>query len=229
MQVMDGDEVVTPIPPSDAFLESEQPGVPLECSYPLSGKRGSLLQFLSSMIDAMRTWQDATLGALPGNTSRTIGIRLPSEEGGLNLNMTPPQIRDLIARGELAGQTLLREFAAGPTPNDTPSWRQQRWWRYLATMQSTIRWTQLLKKGYTSYDWLNQETYKDLSKANFTGNQQAPTLPEPAIRWDSRDQAKCAVGAAMAFDNVSISDAAGAAFADKAPVPEAALRQRAPL
>jgi predicted acylesterase/phospholipase RssA len=229
MQVMDGDEVVTPIPPTDAFLESEQPGVPLECSYPLSGKRGSLLQFLSSMIDAMRTWQDTTLGALPGNTSRTIGIRLPSKEGGLNLNMTPPQIGDLIARGDLAGQTLLREFAVGPTPNDTPSWRQQRWWRYLATMQSTIRWTQLFQKGYTPHDWLKQDTYEDLSENNFTGSTNKPELPEPAIRWDSCDQAKSAVGAAMAFDNVLISDVAAASFADKAPVPEAALRQRAPL
>ncbi|HXM08166.1 MAG TPA: patatin-like phospholipase family protein, partial [Candidatus Acidoferrum sp.] len=228
MQQIVGDKVVTRIRAKDVFLESKEPGLSLECSYPLSGKRGSLLQFLSSMIDAMRTWQDTTLGALPGNTSRTIGMRLPSEEGGLNLNMTQDQIKDLIARGELAGKTMLDEFG-GSHFDDTPAWRQQRWWRYLATMRSTIRWTQLFQKGYKPYDWLKQDTYEDLSENNFTDGTNKPELPEPAIRWDSCDQAKSTVAAAMAFDTVSISDAAAASFANKAPVPEAALRQRAPL
>jgi Patatin-like phospholipase len=233
MQVMNGNDVVTPIPTDDAFLESTQPSVPLECSYPLSGKRGSLLQFLSSMIDAMRTWQDTTLSALPGNTSRTIGIRLPREEGGLNLNMTQPQIRDLIARGNLAGQTLLSGFAVGSAgSNDTKFWRQQRWWRYLATMQSTIRWMQLFQKGYKPYDWLMQDTYKDLCERNFAGCTDKPELPEQpkrAIRWDDAVQAQCAAECAAEFDTASISTAAAAAYAEKSPVPEAALRQRAPL
>jgi hypothetical protein len=230
MQVMDGDKVITPIPSSDAFLESEQPAVPLECNYPLSGKRGSLLQFLSSMIDSMRTWQDTTLGALPGNTSRTIGIRLPTEEGGLNLNMTEPQICDLIARGDLAGQTLLEEFVGGDfASSDTPAWRQQRWWRYLSTMQSTIRWTKLFQRGYSPYPWLKQDAYEYLCERSFDGNPTAPEMPGMPIRWTDPAEAESAAEAAATFDKLPITDAADDAYAQFSPVPEAALRQRAPL
>ncbi|MBV9232965.1 MAG: patatin-like phospholipase family protein, partial [Candidatus Eremiobacteraeota bacterium] len=45
--------------------------------------RGNALAFGSALLDAMRNWQDVTLGTLPGNASRIVGIRLSPQQGGL--------------------------------------------------------------------------------------------------------------------------------------------------
>ena len=225
-------KVVAPVPDGDAFLESDQPSVPLETAYPLSGPngRGSVLEFASALIDAMRNWQDMILGALPGNASRTIGIRLPADEGGLNLTMTQDQVLDLIARGDLAGESLVNRFVTDERDRqDTPSWRTQRWLRYLATMQATTRWLESLQSCYKSRHWLEQDSYKHLSERNYLCNKEAPAMHEPGKRWPDRDCAAAAVAVSDQLEGLTFSAAGTRAFAVTTPIPEAGLRLRAPL
>ena len=225
-------KVVVPVPAGDAFLESDEAGVPLETGYPLSGAngRGSILEFASALIDAMRNWQDMILGALPGNASRTIGIRLPAEEGGLNLTMTRDQVLDLIARGDLAGESLVGRFVDGERElEDTPSWRTQRWLRYLATMQATTRWLESLQSCYKSRHWLKQDAYKHLSQQNYLCNNNAPQMHEPVKRWPDRDCAAAAVAVGAQLEGLTFSAESARAFAVTTPIPEAGLRLRAPL
>ncbi len=224
-------KVVVPVPAGDAFLESDDSSVPLESSYPLSGPngRGSILEFASALIDAMRNWQDMTLGALPGNASRTIGIRLPADEGGLNLTMTQDQVLDLIARGDLAGESLVNRFVAGDEHYDTPSWRTQRWLRYLATMQATTRWLESFRNCYKSRHWLKQDTYKHLSEQSYLCNKGAPAMHEPVKRWPDRDSATAAATVSTQLESLTFSAESADAFAITAPIPEAGVRLRAPL
>ncbi|MGA8574861.1 MAG: patatin-like phospholipase family protein [Candidatus Cybelea sp.] len=225
-------KVIVPVPPSDAFLESDDSKVPLESSYPLSGPggRGSLLQFASAMLDAIRTWQDSILGALPGNASRTIGIRLPQDEGGLNLTMTRDQVLDLIARGDLAGSTLTKLFVPDePEHYDTPAWRTQRWLRFLATMEASTQWLTSFQSGYASRHWLRQDTYKQLCERNYMCNQQAPDMRPPLIQWRDLAEAIAATAGSDTLAGLPLAARTTSAFQAGAPVPEATLRLRAPL
>jgi hypothetical protein len=135
----------------DVFLESDDPirasdvWSTLEQPKPLS----RLLAFGSSILDAMRTWHDTTLGALPGSLSRTIGLCLPQDEGGVNLKMTQPQIENLAALGNQAGVVLDTKFASHA---DTDAWRLQRWYRYLATMDSGAGWLGEFQLGYAPFN-----------------------------------------------------------------------------
>ncbi|HEY6326649.1 MAG TPA: hypothetical protein VIW73_09095 [Candidatus Cybelea sp.] len=120
--------------------------------------RGNVLAFTSSILDAARTWQDVTLGTLPGNASRIVGIRLSADEGGLNLNMPPPVIAKMTQLGLSAGDTLLTEFAAG---GDAPGWKAHRWVRYRAIMAAHTRWAQGYQDGYAPFTEVPAQTPYD--------------------------------------------------------------------
>lgn len=124
----------------DVFLEDTVPVADLTAwdAIPASGFFGPLSGFVSGLVDAMRTWQDSTLATLRGNRSRTVGIRLPNAEGGINLTMTPDQVEDLIRRGDVAGKKVLHRFANGDV--DPIGWQDHRWIRYRATMGALSRW-----------------------------------------------------------------------------------------
>jgi hypothetical protein len=62
---------------------------------------------------------------LPGYRDRVAPVPLAAGEGGLNLDMGPEAIADLMARGANAGQVLLREFDS----------ERHRFLRYLTLMQ----------------------------------------------------------------------------------------------
>ena len=134
-------------PARDIFLESGDPvraddvWSSLEETKPLP----RLLAFGSAMLDAMRTWHDTTLGRLPGNLSRTIGVCLAPAEGGINLNMTTAQIQNLLKLGDAAGQMLVNDFGSAP---DTDAWQTHRWIRYRATMKAAADWLDDFKDGY---------------------------------------------------------------------------------
>ncbi len=112
------------------------------------GARGNVLAFASSILDAARNWQDVTLGTLPGNASRIVGIRLSADEGGLNLNMPPAVIEKMTGLGLSAGDTLVGTFAAD---GDAPGWRAHRWLRYRAIMGAHTRWAQGYQEGYAPF------------------------------------------------------------------------------
>jgi predicted acylesterase/phospholipase RssA len=158
-----------PIPAGNVFMEDVPPAAALMPwdKIGTKGLIGPIADFASAIVDAMRTWQDSTLSSLPGNRSRTVGIRLPGNEGGINLNMQKSQIDDLIERGDLAGSTLLDRFVDA-TP-DPAGWQDHRWTRYRATMGSITRWWQGFNRSSAWSKCPPNATYADLIKTRFMG------------------------------------------------------------
>jgi predicted acylesterase/phospholipase RssA len=62
--------------------------------------------FLMRLIDAAKNWQDSLQSALPGYRERIVHVSLTSEEGGINLTMTPEAITRLAGYGKDAGDML---------------------------------------------------------------------------------------------------------------------------
>lgn len=146
--------------PGSVFMESDaprgtvNPWNKLDCG----DARGNVLAFASSILDAARCWQDVTLGGLPGNASRIVGIRLSDDEGGLNLNMPPQTIETMTDLGREAGAKLIDVFATG-TP-EAEGWQLHRWIRYRATMGAITRWVAGFASGYQPFKELpSQEPY----------------------------------------------------------------------
>jgi Patatin-like phospholipase len=146
--------------PGAVFMESEvprgtvNPWNALDCGR----DRGNVLAFASAILDAARSWQDVTLGTLPGNAGRIVGIRLSPDEGGLNLNMAPEIIDAMTQLGRLAGGKLLDVFATGDA--DPTGWRNHRWLRFRAIMGALTRWIDGYKRGYQAFaEYPAQEPY----------------------------------------------------------------------
>ncbi|HZJ12291.1 MAG TPA: hypothetical protein VFD26_06525, partial [Methyloceanibacter sp.] len=108
-------------------------------------KFSGVFGFFWALFDTARNWADTELMALPGYRERIVHVKLAKDEGGMNLNMGKTLIRDVGARGELAGELLAARYA--PTPSgqeklidpqtDKPvvlTWDNHRWIRYRATM-----------------------------------------------------------------------------------------------
>ena len=149
--------------PGAVFIESEAPAGTVNPwdRIDRGDARGKVLAFASSILDAARTWQDVTLGSLPGNASRIVAIRLTDDQGGLNLNMPPQTITTMTALGTQAGEKLLSVFA-DDVP-DAQGWQRHRWIRYRAIMGAISRLFGGFKTGYPPFNELpSQETYAQL-------------------------------------------------------------------
>lgn len=175
------------LPDAQPFLESTRPAGTVNPwnRFASGGALAKLLGFGLAIVDTMRTWQDTSLGTLPGNLTRTVGIRLPESEGGLNLTMPHRKIADLLKRGDEAGELLVTEFAAGP---DAPAWREHRWVRYRATMGSITRWLTGFRTGYTPLASAPQQaSYEDLIRSEYPRPQSAlfatRSLRDELERW----------------------------------------------
>lgn len=134
------------------FLESEAPRGTVNPwdKIDRGDARGKVLAFASSILDAARSWQDVTLGGLPGNASRIVAIRLSDAQGGLNLNMPPATISTMAGLGTQAGAKLVNVFATAGEP-DAPGWQLHRWIRYRATMGAVSRWISRFSVGYPPF------------------------------------------------------------------------------
>lgn len=60
---------------------------------------GILGGFISAIINTMQNWNDNTVRLMPGFRDRVARVRLEDGEGGMNLNMEPHIIEDLVERG----------------------------------------------------------------------------------------------------------------------------------
>lgn len=129
----------------DVFLESERPPGTVNPWNRLGKGEGTVTGLLSTIVDTARTWLDETSLTLPGNYTRTLGVRLKPEEGGINLAMPAEVIQHLLERGEIAGETLVKLFAQTP---DTDAWQAQRWARYRGAMSALSRWLDGYETGY---------------------------------------------------------------------------------
>jgi hypothetical protein len=128
-----------PYTPRQVFLEIEVPPNEIApwSTFDSSNPLLEVASYFAAMIDTMQNWQDRLLASLRDNASRTVGIRLEPDEGGLNLNMTPEQIDDMLARGDTAGEYLVHQFAPGSTAQ---AWDNQCWERYRATLPALDTW-----------------------------------------------------------------------------------------
>jgi hypothetical protein len=87
--------------------------------------------FLASIIAAMQGWSDSTQAVLPGYRDRIVTVFLGDGEGGLNLDMPSPLLKDLCKRGAAAGKLIATRFsdAAGSANTERMNWRNHRWLR----------------------------------------------------------------------------------------------------
>jgi predicted acylesterase/phospholipase RssA len=70
-----------------------------------------LMNFAGAILDTARNWQDTLQSRLHGYRERIVEIRLDDEaEGGLNLDMKPSTVNDLVSFGDDAAEKLLDAF-----------------------------------------------------------------------------------------------------------------------
>lgn len=98
-----------------------------------------LSAFLLAIFDVMQNWRDNSLLRLPGYRDRVAAVYLAPHEGGLNLNMPEPLIRELAARGEKAADALALHFLPGNAAECrekgiVTTWENHRWVRLLSTL-----------------------------------------------------------------------------------------------
>lgn len=224
---------VPPYDPGSVFLEYNLALDEIDPWGRLDDKRGAgkVLTFVMSIIETMRTWQDRVLGRMPGFADRTVAVRLADDEGGLNLNMTPEQIRDMTRLGDTAGEELVSHFAPSPFPSDSPFWIGHRWTRYRATMSALCRWLDAFAGRYapfTGAPW--QETYDSLiGRAIVTppGDTVANVPYQPAAGFDTPEDAASAQQASQTVASLRQNVVDGK-FDPAAPGPKADLATRAP-
>ena len=87
--------------------------------------------FLGALLNSIHSWMDNRQARVAGFRDRIVRISLAQGEGGLNVDMPATKIRELAARGEVAGRLLVEAFAA---PGST-GWDAQRWTRYRTLMR----------------------------------------------------------------------------------------------
>ncbi|MBG0775738.1 MAG: patatin-like phospholipase family protein [Desulfovibrionaceae bacterium] len=91
---------------------------------PIYGITG-LGDFLMTLLDTAKDWQDTLQRVLPGCRERVVHIALDeSREGGMNLAMSAETIARLTELGERAGRTFVEEF----------DFDEHRWRRFLLAM-----------------------------------------------------------------------------------------------
>jgi predicted acylesterase/phospholipase RssA len=96
----------------------------------------SLAGFAGGIVTTMQNWVDNTQLRVPGYRDRVAHVMLTDEEGGLNLDMPDPVIRDLGMRGQFGARELARRFDPVNVPLGMPlTWDNHRWVRFRSSMQ----------------------------------------------------------------------------------------------
>lgn len=84
----------------------------------------STMGFVGILIRCMKEWNDQLQSTLPGYRERIVHICLKAEEGGLNLNMPPERVEQLVGFGRQAGEMLRTRF----------DWEDHHWTRLLSAI-----------------------------------------------------------------------------------------------
>lgn len=94
---------------------------------------GSIGAFFEQILNAARNWRDNMQAELPGYRDRICQIRLSTEEGGLNLNMSGDVVDKLVQRGVDAGNTV-----TNPESFDWNRHRITRFWTMMQMLQQSL-------------------------------------------------------------------------------------------
>lgn len=106
--------------------------------YPIRG----LGNFLMTLLNAAKDWQDNLQSVLPGYRERVVRVALKPDEGGLNLTMDAETIRRLTDLGQQAGQKAGTEFSLD----------EHRWRRFLVAMARVEETLEELKDAHDPSD-----------------------------------------------------------------------------
>lgn len=102
-----------------------------------------LVGFLFSLVSAAKDWQDRLQSTLPGYRERIASIYLKNDEGGLNLDMDPAKIANLVEFGDRAG-ALMTGTSLSPDDKQTFDFEDHKWRRFLvafARLEETLQQT----------------------------------------------------------------------------------------
>jgi predicted acylesterase/phospholipase RssA len=89
-------------------------------------------QFIMSIVNSGKDWDDDTAMRMPGTRDRVVRIYRKKEEGGLNLKITADQIMAFASSyGLPAGRALVDKFS-DRSDNNRPAagWNEHRWVRF---------------------------------------------------------------------------------------------------
>jgi hypothetical protein len=101
----------------------------------------SVSNFLMSLVNAAKDWQDRLQSTLPGYRERIVNVYLKDTEGGLNLTMKKDTIELLGKFGDRAGN-LMTGAPLCPEDNDVFDFEDHRWRRFLvafARVEETLQ------------------------------------------------------------------------------------------
>ena len=111
-----------------------------------------LVKFLGSIFSTAQNYRDNMQAMLPSYYERIVQIRLSDEEGGLNLEMPPEIIEEVVKKGTEAGNALATEF----------SFSKHQWVRFrvlMGQMEKALRdmdkAMKLNQSGVRPFDYMN--------------------------------------------------------------------------
>jgi hypothetical protein len=123
--------------------------------------RPKLFGYLSAVKEVAQNWVDNEQARVPGYRDRVVHITLKRKEGGVNLNMPGPVVRDLADRGRRAGRMLAERFATGPKWDVDINWEAHKWVRFRSTMQVVEEMLRELRDAYR-YERPDERSYEEL-------------------------------------------------------------------
>lgn len=181
------------IPLADALIENGVVPVP------------KLLRFLGAIFSTAQNYRDNAQSVLPSYRERVVQVRLSEDEGGLNLAMPQETIKQVISKGEQAGEVLVREF----------NLKIHQWVRFRVLMKQ-------MEATITEMDKVirNNSIYCDLVNQQFDPKGY-PYYPEPCeVEW-LRQVAERLVGIG---NQVECWKPSGLFDKEPSPLPEPVLR-----
>jgi hypothetical protein len=171
---------------------------------PQDDKPTGLFGFLANIIDTMQNWRDHMQLPYPGYRDRIVQVSQRADEGGLNLNMPPPNIERLADAGEYAAEVLSRHFdpALG---NGWANHQDIRVRSFLALVEELVRsrnlqdlsWDEVVQSVDVQYLNLPEramalhmlQTMRDLGRqfdARGVSVSREPPRPKPQLRISPR-------------------------------------------
>lgn len=102
---------------------------------------GAWAAFGMQLVSTAREWVDGTQLVLPGYRDRIVTVHHDDSEGGMNLSMPEPVVRELAERGRLGAAKLVSAFA-GDQPGVVPAhgWDNHRWVRFRTATAGLRGW-----------------------------------------------------------------------------------------
>lgn len=171
--------------------------------------------FLSSALRTMQNRVDEQQMRVPGFRERVLHMSMSDTEGGMNLTMPPEVLQALLARGEAAGERMVRQFEVGDAPPQTVSWDVHRWVRLRTTLLATCEMLQRYASEYDAQPPAGARTFEQLA------TDEDDSLPYPLVGEPRR---ALALDASRRIEELAAALAAGPDLARSAPNPRPEAR-----